>query len=69
MAIKTLVAQFGYKADTAVSGQIAVNLVTKRLQEMSNLPAIKMYKLILLDYAMPEMDGLETCVMIRERIQ
>ena len=28
-----------------------------------------MYQLILLDYAMPEMDGLETCQQIREAIR
>ena len=64
MAIRAQVESFGLKADTAVSGKMAISLVRTRLREMRKSP-IRMYDLILLDYAMPEMDGLETCQGIR----
>ena len=64
MAIKAQAESFGCKADSAVSGKAAINLIRARLREMRKSP-IQMYRLVLLDYAMPEMDGLETCQGIR----
>ena len=43
-------------ADIALSGSEALNLVKKRFEQISGGEA-KMYRLILLDYSMPEMDG------------
>lgn len=67
MAIKAQAESLGCKADSAVSGKMAISLVRNRLREMRKSP-VKMYRLILLDYAMPEMDGLETCQGIRQTI-
>ena len=46
---------------------MAVSFVENRLREVARNKA-RMYELILLDYAMPEMDGLETCMKIRAAI-
>ena len=67
MAIKAQIELFSYRTDTAVSGKMAISFVKNRLREVVKHRA-RMYELILLDYAMPEMDGLETCHAIREAI-
>ena len=53
--------------DVAVSGAEALNLVKLRLQDI-RLGQAKMYELILLDYCMPGMDGLQTAEAIRTSI-
>ena len=44
------------KCDTANNGVTALNLVKSRLKEVEAGRAL-MYKVILMDYSMPEMDG------------
>ena len=52
------------KSDTALSGSIALELIKERLNKVLQGQAI-MYKFILMDYSMPEMDGPETALKIR----
>ena len=44
------------KSDTALSGSIAIDLIRERLDQVMQGQA-KMYKFILMDYSMPDMDG------------
>lgn len=48
--------QYGYKVEFATNGKNAIEWLSK-----------KEFDLILLDIMMPEMDGLETCTIIREQ--
>ena len=47
------------KSDTALSGPIAIELIKERLEKVLEGQAT-MYKFILMDYSMPEMDGPQT---------
>lgn len=55
----------GFSCDTAESGREGINLILERLDQLYSGGA-KMYKLILLDYSMPEMDGPQVARAIRE---
>ena len=52
------------KSDTALSGSIALELIKERLEKVLQGQA-SMYKFILMDYSMPEMDGPQTAEKIR----
>ena len=52
------------KSDTALSGSNAIELIKERLRKLLQGQA-SMYKFILMDYSMPEMDGPETSENIR----
>ena len=67
VAIKAQIEALGVMPDVAVSGAEALNLVKLRLQDI-RLGQAKMYELILLDYCMPGMDGLQTAEAIRASI-
>lgn len=56
--------QFGLKSDFAISGDKAINLVKKRLENMERSNS-EMYKLIFLDFSMPDLDGPQTSTAIR----
>ena len=53
-ALSCQLQQFELQADLCMNGRDAVDLVVKRLETTNSLP---MYKLIILDYSMPELDG------------
>ena len=54
--MKTMLEHQYIEIDQAISGSIALNLIKERIRlvQEENAP---MYKIILLDYSMPEMDG------------
>ena len=52
------------KSDTALSGPIALELIKERLNKVLQGQAV-MYKFILMDYSMPEMNGPQTALEIR----
>lgn len=60
--LKTIVNQFGMRADTAKGGQEAIDKYTKA--STSDDP----YKLVLLDWLMPEMNGIETAKEIHSSL-
>ena len=67
VAIKAQIEALGVAADVAVSGAEALNLVKLRLESIRQ-GECKMYDLVLLDYCMPGMDGLQTAEAIRDSI-
>lgn len=54
--------EIGVKAEWALDGSTAVKMVEKRHEEGSD------YEVVLLDWKMPEMDGLQTTREIRKRV-
>ena len=55
---------FELVSETANNGQQALDLVKQRLRNNK-----KMYKLIIMDYSMPVMDGPTACKEILEELQ
>lgn len=56
------------KVDTALSGMSALNQMQERM-ELMRIGKAQMYKIILLDYSMPELDGPEVAMRIRRLFQ
>ena len=56
------------KCDTAMSGAEALSLISNRLQKIIQGRST-MYKIILMDYSMPDMNGPQTVKKIREILQ
>ena len=54
----------GIMSDRALAGSQAIALVRKRIEQFKSDPTTIMYKLILLDYSMPGMDGPQVAVEI-----
>jgi CheY-like chemotaxis protein len=54
--IKAMLDEQGIAADVALSGSIALSLLEQRCEEVY-MGGAPMYKLVLLDYSMPDMDG------------
>ena len=52
----------GIMSDRALAGTQAIALVRKRIEQFKSDQTITMYKLILLDYSMPGMDGPQVAV-------
>ncbi len=61
MAVISLLKGFNLEADAATSGEEGMDLVKKRLT--SNMTT---YKLIMMDYSMPVLNGAQTTLLIRQ---
>ena len=61
VAIQSLLMNFGIESDTATDGNQAVYWVKQRFRCQGNA-----YKLILMDYSMPECDGIQASNNIRK---
>ena len=64
LLIKTLMADFGFELDIVDNGKLAIEKLTSNLKNLD-----KGYDIILMDLLMPEMDGFETSVYIRNELQ
>ena len=51
-----MLTDLGIKTEIANGGATALNAITKRAQQVVE-QGLEMYRLILLDYSMPELDG------------
>ena len=68
VALEAMLTSLNIKVETCFSGQEAIQLVQQRLllpQGKKNPSSPQMFKLILLDYSMPELDGPSTAKEIR----
>ena len=63
VALQSLLLQFNIQSDFCVNGLEAIQLVKERHDSKLAKP---MYKLILMDFSMPECDGPEATKQIRE---
>ena len=61
MAVISLLKAFNLEADVATSGAEGIDLIKKRLA--SNMTT---YKLIMMDYSMPILNGAQTTLLIRQ---
>ena len=53
------------KSDSALNGNEAIKLVQSRIEQVHRGQMASMYKVILLDYSMPGMDGPQVAIEIR----
>ena len=65
--INQLLEAYGVHSESALSGQRAIDMVKRRIELVQEDKATRyqVFKLILLDYSMPEMNGPEVAVEIR----
>mmetsp|Transcript_1166 Transcript_1166/g.1539 ORF Transcript_1166/g.1539 Transcript_1166/m.1539 type:complete len:129 (-) Transcript_1166:43-429(-) len=61
----SMIEEKGYQCDKVSSGFEALSLIYERF-ELAKQGEEKMYKLLLLDFSMPEMDGPQTASIIRD---
>ena len=54
--MQAMLGQLGIPSDCAMNGEMAVKLITERISLCEKEEAT-MYKIVLLDYSMPDMDG------------
>jgi len=69
MALERLLKQAGLHADTAYNGQEAIQKVVERNTAKKCGINCKPYQLVLMDYSMPVLDGVEATKLLRSKIQ
>ena len=62
--IQSMLSELGFKSDQAMSGAQALTLIQQRIEQVSKGEE-DMYRLVLLDFSMPEMDGPQVAIEIR----
>ena len=60
-----MLAVLGIQSDQAMSGAQALTLIQQRIQKVSQGDG-EMYRLVLLDFSMPEMNGPQVAIEIRK---
>ena len=66
--IQAMIENLNHKSDACMSGQEALTLIEARIQQFQ-LQSQEMYKIIILDYSMPQMDGPQVALHIRQRLE
>ena len=64
--IQSLLKSKGHDSDTALLGSLALDLVKERIELF---PTVPFYKLVLMDFSMPEMDGPQVVVQMLQLIK
>lgn len=60
--------ELNFAFEIALRGSMALSCIQKRIQQIRNGEAIDMYKIVFLDYSMPDMDGPKVATEIRNMI-
>ena len=66
--MKTMLESLSVGTDDAIDGPSALKLIKKRVK-MAQDEDVPMYKIILLDYSMPEMDGPQVAIELRQMLE
>ena len=66
--LSALLRQRALKSDSALNGNEAIKLVQNRIEQVYRGEIAGMYKVILLDYSMPEMEGPQVAIEIRRML-
>ena len=64
--MKAMLDNMDINFDVAHSGSMALQVIKNRMDQIKTRKTAEMYKIILLDYSMPDMDGPEVATLIRE---
>ena len=68
VAVEMISKSLGFQIDAAFNGSQALDLISKRTQESCG-ERCKIYDLVIMDYNMPLMDGVEATRAIRKKIE
>ena len=66
MAVMNVLSQFGFSCDTCNDGLEAIDLVKARYNNGKSTGANDMYEAIMMDYSMPQCNGVQATIEIRE---
>ena len=66
--IKAMLQEHPVKLDICINGQQALDAIKERVRRVTQ-EGCKMYKVILLDYSMPDMDGPQVAIELRHMLQ
>ena len=68
-----MLSKAGYKSDSCMDGKKTLQMIEQRVSKLKENKT-PMYKIVLLDYSMPDMDGPQVCqelrsILIKELIE